>query len=373
MSKSRTGVAFMAPMGLILALIVAVPLLFSNDCDPAASAATGPTSGNIGAKPATAAMTAAAALEPARPVLDSTSPVGRWKGQQIAHASTIVSTGEALFVNQRGQTIAVMTAMGESGLTTIDHGDTSGPDSRGLFQQRANWGTQAERMDPTGSATLFYQALLRVEGWAEFEPTIAAHRVQRNADPNHYAKFWDEAVQVVASVTGQSPATAAASVAPSCTDDTIDAAWSSGGDCDFGNTSTPRTCAQALTEASRISRDSACSNQIRGGTWQRRCLEFVARAYGYASSGTPTAKAQYRLMLSKGLISTSKNIPAGALVFFNSSDPAGHVAIYAGNGQAFSNDYIRPGCIDLTPMTQLGAGGQFLGWSPPVFPLGVRL
>ena len=357
MNKSRVGVAFMAPMILILALVVSVPLLLSNDCDPATNAATGPTSAAIRVKPE----------------LDSASPVGRWKGEQIRNASAIVSAGKALNVTQRGQTIAVMTAMGESGLTTIDHGDTAGPDSRGLFQQRDSWGTKTQRMDPGATAELFYSALLRVDGWAVLEPTIAAHRVQRNADPNHYAKFWDEAVHVVASITGQSPAMAAESVAPGCTDDTIDAAWSSGVDCDFGNISTPRTCTEALNEAARISRNSACSNEVRGGTWQRQCLEFVARAYGYASSGTPTAKAQYRLMKNKGLINTSKDIPAGALVFFDSSDPAGHVAIYAGNGKAFSNDYIRPGCIDLTPMTKLGAGGQFLGWSPPDFPLGARL
>lgn len=78
-------------------------------------------------------------------------------------------------------------------------------------------------------------------------------------------------------------------------------------------------------------------------------------------------------MESKGLISTSKQIPAGALVYFNSSDPAGHIAIYAGNGQAFSNDYVRPGCIDLTPMSRMGGNGKYLGWSPPVFPLGAPL
>ena len=323
-----------------------------------------------GTQPAPAASPAANAAAPA---LDASSGVGRWKGEQIKNAAAIVAAGKKTGVNQRGQTIAVMTAMAESSLTALNRGDTAGPDSRGLFQQRDSWGTLAERMDPASSATLFYRALEHVNGWAELESTVAAHRVQRNADPNHYAKFWDEAVQVVASVTGQSPAMAAGSVAPGCTDDTIDAAWSSGADCDFGNISAPRTCAQALNEAARISRDSACSNEVRGGTWRRRCLEFVARAYGYASSGTPTAKAQYRLMKSKGLISTSKDIPAGALVFFNSSDPAGHVAIYAGNGQAFSNDYIRPGCIDLTPMTQLGDGGQFLGWSPPDFPLAAPL
>ena len=323
-----------------------------------------------GTQPALAASPAVGAVALA---LDASSGVGRWKGEQIKNAAAIVAAGKKAGVNQRGQTIAVMTAMAESGLTALNRGDAAGPDSRGLFQQRDSWGTLAERMDPASSATLFYRALERVNGWAELESTVAAHRVQRNADPGVYAKFWEDAVQVVASVTGQSAGVANAAVAPGCTDDTIDAAWSSGADCDFGNISTPRSCAEALSEAARISRDSACTNEVRGGTWHRRCLEFVARAYGYASSGTPTAKAQYRLMKSKGLISTSKDIPAGALVYFNSSDPAGHVAIYAGNGQAFSNDYIRPGCIDLTPMTQLGGGGQFLGWSPPDFPLGAPL
>ena len=88
-----------------------------------------------------------------------------------------------------GQTVAVMTAMGESSLINVDHGDAAGPDSRGLFQQRDNgaWGTYADRMNPQTAATNFYTALLRVEGWETLPPTIAAHRVQRNADPNHYA------------------------------------------------------------------------------------------------------------------------------------------------------------------------------------------
>ena len=311
------------------------------------------------------------------PALDSTSPVGRWKGEQIKNAATIIGAGKREGVNQRGQTIAVMTAMAESSLTTSPnktaHGDAAVTDSRGLFQQRASWGSVAERMDPKTSSTLFYRALTRVEGWADLEPTVAAHRVQRNADPDGYQKFWADAVQVVASVTGQSPSTVSSAVAPACTGDTTDAVWASGADCDFGSTHNPRTCSQALNEAARIARTSACTNEVRGGTWQSRCLEFVARAYGYASSGTPTAKAQYRLMKSEGLLHTGRDIPAGALVFFNSSNPAGHVAIYAGGGKAFSNDFIRPGCIDLTPMTRLGAGGQYLGWSPPVFPLGAPL
>ena len=329
------------------------------------------TVGLPGAKaPGTGATTTAPA--PIKPMA-ATTTVGKWNKEQLKNAAAIVAAGKAMGVSTRGQTIAVMTAMGESSLTVVDHGDTAGPDSRGLFQQRASWGSYADRMDPTKSARLFYKALLAVEGWADLEPTIAAHRVQRNADPNHYEKFWDDAVTVVAAVTGQDATTVGYATADGCTDDTQDAAWASGADCDFGNTNTPRTCTQALTEAARISREAACSNEVRGGTWRRRCLEFVARTYGYASSGTPTAKAQYRLMKDKGLLHTDKNIPAGALVYFDSSDPAGHIALYAGNGKAFSNDYIRPGCIDLTPMSRMGGNGRYLGWSPPVFPLGAPL
>ena len=98
-----------------------------------------------------------------------------------------------------GQMISVMVALGESGLRVLDTGDGAGPDSRGLFQQRDNgaWGSYADRMDPTTSATNFIKALKGVAGWELLEPTIAGNRVQRNADPYHYQKYWPEAVKLV--------------------------------------------------------------------------------------------------------------------------------------------------------------------------------
>jgi len=98
-----------------------------------------------------------------------------------------------------------MTAMGESSLYVVDHGDTAGPDSRGLFQQRDNgaWGSVADRMDPTISATNFFTALQRVDGWESLPPTIAAHRVQGNADPYHYEQFYADAATVVGTLAGK--------------------------------------------------------------------------------------------------------------------------------------------------------------------------
>ena len=133
--------------------------------------------------------------------------VAGYKGVQLANAATIVNAALALGLDAHGQSIGVMTAMGESGLKVVDHGDAAGPDSRGLFQQRANgaWGSYADRMDPTTSATNFFRALAAVPAWNTLAPTIAAHRVQRNADPYHYEDYWGPAVQVVAALAGAAP------------------------------------------------------------------------------------------------------------------------------------------------------------------------
>jgi murein DD-endopeptidase MepM/ murein hydrolase activator NlpD len=128
-----------------------------------------------------------------------TGPVAGYSQRQLVNAALIINAGVTLDVSVRGQTIAVMTAMGESSLLVLDRGDVAGPDSRGLFQQRANgsWGSYSDRMDPTISSTNFYKALLAVDGWEQLPPTIAAHRTQGNADPYHYEPFWDNAVAVV--------------------------------------------------------------------------------------------------------------------------------------------------------------------------------
>lgn len=130
--------------------------------------------------------------------------IGAYGPEQLANAASIINAGKAMGMSVRDQTIGVMTAIGESSLTVADHGDTAGPDSRGLFQQRANgaWGSLADRMDPTTSATSFFTALSRVSGRDSTEPTLVAHAVQRNADPQHYAKSWDDAVAIVTRLTG---------------------------------------------------------------------------------------------------------------------------------------------------------------------------
>lgn len=126
--------------------------------------------------------------------------VGDWSGRQLANAAIVMQAGRDLGLSERDVRIGVMTAMGESSLRVVDFGDDAGPDSRGLFQQRTGWGDYEVRMDAYGSAVLFYRALAELNEREGLAPTRVAHAVQINRDPEHYARWWDDAGDVVAAI-----------------------------------------------------------------------------------------------------------------------------------------------------------------------------
>ncbi|WP_066520678.1 hypothetical protein [Curtobacterium ammoniigenes] len=132
-------------------------------------------------------------------------PVGGYCQDRLENAAAVIAAARAMGIGPHTQTVGVMTAIGESGLVNLSHGDSAGPDSRGLFQQRANgaWGTLADRMDPYTAATMFFRKLVSLPGWKTMTPTEAAHAVQVNADPNHYAQYWSVAKTVVQGLTGE--------------------------------------------------------------------------------------------------------------------------------------------------------------------------
>ncbi|GAB2969957.1 hypothetical protein GCM10027282_04490 [Frigoribacterium salinisoli] len=130
-------------------------------------------------------------------------PVAGYCQDRLVNAAQVVRAARSLGIGEHTQAIGVMTAMGESSLVNVDHGDEVGPDSRGLFQQRDNgqWGTYAERMDPYTAALHFFERLVSLPDWKSLAPTEAAHAVQVNADPDHYTRWWPEAQEVVAALT----------------------------------------------------------------------------------------------------------------------------------------------------------------------------
>ncbi|KUL41982.1 heavy metal transporter [Streptomyces regalis] len=126
--------------------------------------------------------------------------------EQAVNAATIAAVGTNRGLPERAVTIALATALQESGLRNIGHGDR---DSLGLFQQRPSqgWGTEKEIRDPIYSAGIFYEHLIKVRGYTELPLTVAAQRVQRSGFPEAYAKHEPDARLLAAALTGRSAAT----------------------------------------------------------------------------------------------------------------------------------------------------------------------
>lgn len=178
-----------AVIGVVVLVVVAV-----NSLSGAARSAeiAGPTC------PAAATRTVGGIAVPA-------GPIAGFCQDRLVNAAAVIQAAKALGIGPHTQAVGVMTAIGESSLVNLDHGDAAGPDSRGLFQQRDNgaWGTYEQRMDPYTAASMFYAKLVKVPGWKTMTPTQMAHAVQINSDPDHYAKFWPEAKAVVEGLTGE--------------------------------------------------------------------------------------------------------------------------------------------------------------------------
>ncbi|MGH3680794.1 MAG: M23 family metallopeptidase [Natronosporangium sp.] len=119
--------------------------------------------------------------------------------EQTGNAAVIISVGQGLGVPPQGWVTAIATALQESALRNLDHGDR---DSLGMFQQRPSqgWGTREQIMDPTHAATVFYERLLQVPGWQDMPLTEAAQAVQRSAFPDAYARHEQRATEIVTAV-----------------------------------------------------------------------------------------------------------------------------------------------------------------------------
>jgi surface antigen len=142
--------------------------------------------------------------------------VAGYGAEQLGNAAAIVRTGQQMGIPAEGLLIGVMTAMGESGLKNLAHGDdihgATNPDgsptcSLGLFQQQwclpgSPWGTKADVTDPGKAAAAFFKALLGLAGWQAMDPDVAAHRVQGNYSPAGYTKYIGPAQAVLSAITG---------------------------------------------------------------------------------------------------------------------------------------------------------------------------
>ncbi|MEU1969667.1 M23 family metallopeptidase [Micromonospora sediminicola] len=138
-----------------------------------------------------------------------TTPTGttaRYGADQLHYAHIIVTVGVRDGIPVRGQIIAVVTALQESGLRNLGNlGDDNDHDSLGLFQQRPSqgWGTAAQLMDPEYAAGAFFRELVTIAGWQAMPPAVAAQRVQLSAYPDAYATWEGDATALVGFTSGQ--------------------------------------------------------------------------------------------------------------------------------------------------------------------------
>lgn len=133
--------------------------------------------------------------------------------EQLTNAARIIETAEGYPVEQWGAVVAVATAMQESSLRNVDHGDEAGPDSRGLFQQRLQfYAAEGNPMDPVRATEMFLRRLLLVPDWQTIPLTEAAQAVQISAHPDLYAQWEPLAVDLVAQMWGE-PCAASGGVA----------------------------------------------------------------------------------------------------------------------------------------------------------------
>lgn len=136
-----------------------------------------------------------------------------------ANIDTIVGVVKGQQQPLRVAVIAVATAMQESSLRVIDYGDLAGPDSRGLFQQRAPWGPYEARMDPVQSTLYFLnggaggQRGLLSHDWRSqsLEDVVVATQISVGG----YAKWEAQAMQLVAIAAGVDPIEAGMGAIPS--------------------------------------------------------------------------------------------------------------------------------------------------------------
>jgi hypothetical protein len=286
-----------------------------------------------------------------------TQASARWSDTQTRNAATITNVARTRALPPRAAVIAVTTAIQESGLNNLGHGDR---DSVGLFQQRPSkgWGNAVQLTDPVYAAGRFYDALIEVPGWQTRPLAEVAQSVQRSARPSAYAKWEQAAGALVAGTWGTHAVT---SIFTGCgsegSDDPV---------VDF-SVSNPRTPTQAIATARRAAGETG---------WYRRCDQFVAQAYGYAYSGSATANEHWNRLVDAGVAHPGDNSPSlGALLFYDTGEPAGHVALYLGNDMVASNDildsYEGEGKIALVHRADLTEDRwrlQYRGWAEPAFP-----
>ncbi|MEY9839517.1 peptidase M23 [Streptacidiphilus sp. EB103A] len=326
-----------------------------------------------------------------------TPGTGTVNQEQVAVATTIDTVAIQEGLPGRATLVALMTGLQESSLTDIDHGDA---DSLGVFQQRPSmgWGSKTDILNVNYATQSFFQGrgtnkgLVEIANWTTLPLGTAAQDVQHSQYPDLYAGQEDLARQIAAQAgidlerpgtTGSTSGTAATSgtaspdsstapvtTANPCAAPVTAPTGTPGQQFSDGtqtwNVNNPRSAAQAIAWV--LAHSGAGST----GGWYDKCLAFTANVYGWSYSGVNTALDEWNAIPAAMRHPGDRNPPPGALLFWSTGNPAGHIAIYVGGGRTASTDILRVGYVDVVPASEIETKwhATYLGWAVPDFPHG---
>jgi hypothetical protein len=136
---------------------------------------------------------------------------------------------------------------------------------------------------------------------------------------------------------------------------------------EFNRQGNPRTVEQAIAWMSQYAGKGYGAPGER--VWNR-CERYMNLAYGLGGGyGSATAHWMAGGPRTAGMATP----PRGALVFWNTSNTAGHVALSLGGGMIISTDYnsktgqYQAGMIDIGPITDIDRWGPRWGYRAPGF------
>lgn len=357
MQKTVTAIAGC----LAFVMVIAVPVAVSSSAEAAAPCL--PTDVSVsGAVPASFALDA----------------------EQRANAQAVVGAVVSRRMPTRAAVLAISAALAHSSLRNPG----TDRDLFGLPHESAVWGSAEAlaSLDPVRSTDRFLDRLKKVQAWPVMPLSAAVQAVRKDTAAVNYERWELTATRVVNALLGRPEPTSAdeggdvpdlgsvgapapldgatAPATPGCDDEYAGYSSVPVADCEFLlPRQNPRTCQNAVRWALA---------QVDGpAVWRRRCLNFVAQTYGYDHSGVENAALFWATVPVRHPPEAAP--PAGALVFWDTGKPEGHVALSAGDGIVVSNDIQGPGTIAAVRLSDLTSrwNARYLGWSPPFFAHGI--
>jgi hypothetical protein len=123
--------------------------------------------------------------------------------------------------------------------------------------------------------------------------------------------------------------------------------------------------------------DEAVARALRlvgGHGYYQLCARLAANIWGRPRAGYLSAAEQWHeMVVTNNAHSGDRQPPTGALVFWATGGPYGHVAVYVGNGRIVSNDIgdavAGEGGVYLVDFALIETrwGATYLGWAPPIY------